>query len=103
MDRRGLPGNLQRPQPEPDRMAGKGRWIAAAGGRGSRTGIKRLRAQRELAVELAARRSMPRMRFGALPISFAGFLKVLLIAAVLAASLPVIAAEKIIAARVWPA
>lgn len=46
---------------------------------------------------------MSRVRCATLPISFTGFLKVVLLAAVLAASLPVLAAEKIIAARVWPA
>src|SRR5829696_5718338 len=62
--------------------------LVGQNGSGKSTLIKRLRAQRELAVQLAARRSMSHVPFGALPVSFTGFLKLLLLAAVLAASLP---------------
>src|SRR5204862_3650066 len=72
-------------------------------GRGNRPGIKRHRAQRELASELAARRTVPHPPRPALPASFARYVKLLILAALIAAAIPALAAEKILAARVWPA
>ena len=46
---------------------------------------------------------MSRMSRVALPVHLAGYLKYLLLAALLLAALPSFAAERILAARVWPA
>src|ERR1700686_1526752 len=101
MDRRRLSGKLQRAGGEPDRVAGEGRGTTAAGGYRNRVGNKRLRAQRELAIDLAQRPGMPRAARGAFPVSFASFLKFLLLAAVLLAAAPAFTAETILASRVW--
>src|SRR5688572_10798991 len=103
MDRRGVPGDLRRAQREPDRMAGEGRGPAARGGRGARAGAKRLRAQRELASELAARRALPRAHTRLASFRIEGFIKYLLFAVLLCSAWPVLAGEKVVAARVWPA
>src|SRR5688572_29338894 len=103
MDRRRFSGSLQWTHRVPGGMAGAGGGIVAAGGRGNRPGIKRLRAQRDLASRLAARRAMPEATRGAPPSHIAGFLKLLVFAALVAAAIPALAAEKILSARVWPA
>jgi N-acetylmuramoyl-L-alanine amidase len=84
-------------------MAGKGRVDAPARRRSDRPGVKQFRAQRELALVLAARPRVSRAPRAELPVSFAGILKFLLLAAALLAAVPAIAAEKIVASRVWPA
>src|SRR3954464_8851732 len=105
MDRRGIPGELRRAQREPGGMAGESGGNAAARGPGNPPRIKRLRSQRALAAELAARhanRAGARARLPAFPF---GILKYLALAAalLLAAALPAFGAEAILASRVWPA
>src|SRR5215210_7715683 len=103
MDRRRFSGNLQWAQRVPGGMAGEGGGTAAAGGRGNRPGIKRLRAQRDLASRLAARRAMPEAARRASPVHIAGYLKFLILAALIALAIPAFAADRVLAARVWPA
>src|SRR6185437_15266697 len=103
MDRRRLSGELQRGEREPHRVAGEGRGIGAAGGCGNHAHAKRLRAQRELHLELARRAEMPRASRAALPSFVVGILKLLVVAAALAAAYPAFSAETILATRVWPA
>src|SRR5258708_12069548 len=99
MDRRGLPGELQRAHCEPDRMAGKGRGLVAAGGRRNRPGIARVGAQCRAHFELGGRTEVPDAPRGII----ARCLKFLLFAlALIAASAP-FAAERVLASRVWPA
>src|ERR1700674_60437 len=99
MDRRGLPGELQRAQCEPDRMAGKGRWTAAARGRGNRPGIAWNGAQCRAHVEFAPGPEAARTPRGFI----ARLLKWLLLVAALFAAAAAFPAEKILASRVWPA
>src|SRR5258708_22046919 len=100
MDRRGLPGELQRAQCEPDRMAGKGRWHAAARGRGNRPGIARNGAQCRAHVELDSRPEMSRASRGAL----ARLITLVALAiALIAGSASSSAGEQIVSSRVWPA
>src|SRR5688572_15243580 len=104
MERRRIPGDLQRAQREPDRMAREGRRSLAAAGRGNRPGIKWRRAQRELALTLRARAKVPHTDGTVLPVPTYAFLKLLLVvAALLAMAAPVFAAEKVVSSRVWPA
>ena len=84
-------------------MAGEGRGIAAASRRGDRAPGKWLRAQRSLASELARRRSLPRAGGNAFRILASDFLKLFVIAAMLLVAVPALAAERIVASRVWPA
>src|ERR1700755_1926225 len=100
MDRRGIPGELQRAHCEPDRMAGKGRWTAAARGRGYRPGIARDGAQCRAHLDVAARAEVPHAHRGALArlVTLAAF-AIALIAGTAAAW----AGEKIVSSRVWPA
>src|SRR5258708_35872042 len=101
MDRRRLPGELQRAHCEPDRMAGKGRWTSAARGPGNRPGIAWHGTQCRARLEHAGGAEMPRASRGTL----ARFLRFLLLAAALLAATTSssFAGEKIIASRVWPA
>src|SRR5262245_55715342 len=100
MDRRGFQGELQRAQCEPDRMAGKGRWTAAARGRGNRPGIARNGAQCRAHLELDPRAEVPRPSRGTL----ARFLTLTAFAIALFAGTAVaLAGEKIVSSRVWPA
>src|SRR6476659_823034 len=100
MDRRGIPGELQRAQCEPGRMAGKGRWTTAARGLGYRPGIARSGSQCRAHAELAEGAEMPRDARGAL----ARFLTLAAIAiALLAGSAAALAGEAIVSSRVWPA
>src|SRR5258708_32551473 len=100
MDRRGLPGELQRAQGEPDRMAGKGRGNAAARGSGHRPGIARNGTQCRAHLEHAGGREVPRVHRGRI----ARVLKFLLLALALIVAAPSLsAAETILASRVWPA
>src|SRR5688572_14892223 len=106
MDRRWVPGQLQRPEREPGRVAGEGGRAAAPAGRGDRAGGKRLRAQRELAQQLARRTALHREGGGALRGLALDLMRILLFAALLfAATVPVLAlaSERIVASRVWPA
>src|SRR5512141_1992363 len=99
MDRRGIPGELQRAHCEPDRMAGKGRWAAAARGRGNRPGIAPRGARCRAHLDLVARPEVPRARRGALGRCLAW----LALVASLIAAPPSWSAEKIVSSRVWPA
>src|SRR5258708_11103674 len=101
MDRRRLPGELQRAHCEPDRMAGKGRWTSAARGPGNRPGIAWHGTQCRAHLEHAGGAEMPRASRGTL----ARFLRFLLLAAALLAATTSssFGGEKIIASRVWPA
>src|SRR5436190_21750556 len=103
MDRRRLSGQLQRAEREPGRVAGEGRGSPAASGRGDRAHGKRLRAQRELASQLAHRHDVPREGGHTFRVLSIDFLKWVLLAVVLAAAVPAFSAEKILASRVWPA
>src|SRR3954468_2939731 len=103
MDRRRLSGELQRAEREPGRVAGEGRGTPVASGRRDRAGVKRLRAQRELASELAHRHSPAREGQRVFHLLSFDFLKWVLVAALLAAAVPALSAEKILASRVWPA
>src|SRR5688572_16025439 len=104
MERRRISGELQRAHGEPDRMAREGRRTFAASGRGNRPGIKWRRAQRELALTLRSRGELSRAAGAALPAHSHLFLKLLLLAAaLLALAGPALAAEKVLASRVWPA
>src|SRR5688572_25119998 len=104
MERRGISGDLQRAQREPDRMAREGRRSLAAAGRGNRPGIKWRRAQRELASTLRSGGAIPAAPVGALSIHAAFILKLALaLAALLAVAAPVFASEKVVSSRVWPA
>src|SRR5947209_3152467 len=100
MDRRGLPGELQRAECEPDRMAGKGRWTAAARGRGHRPGIARGGTQCRAHLELDTRPEMPRVAGGALARALT---LALFTIAILAGTAAALAADKIVSSRVWPA
>src|SRR4051795_1232191 len=105
MDRRGLSGELRRAQREPGGMAGESGGAAAVRGPGDPPRIKRLRSQRALAAELAARhahRAMPRRPLPAIPLRFLKYFA-LAVALLLAATIPALSAETIIASRVWPA
>jgi N-acetylmuramoyl-L-alanine amidase len=84
-------------------MAGEGRGTTAAGGPGNHPRIKRLRAQRELALHLAARQRHRGVPGAALSVPLVTLLKYLLVAVALMLALPALAAEKILASRVWPA
>src|SRR5689334_23912420 len=99
MDRRRLSGELQRAQREPGGMAGEGRGTVAASRRADRAGGKRLRAQRELALELAHRHHVPREGREPFRLLSFDFLKWVLVAALLAAAVPALSAEKILASR----
>src|ERR1700681_1217861 len=101
MDRRRLPGELQRAHCEPDRMAGKGRWTSAARGPGNRPGIAWHGTQCRAHLEHAGGAEMPRAPRGTL----ARFLRFLLLAAALLAATTSssFGGEQIIASRVWPA
>src|SRR5438128_1939784 len=105
MDRRGLPGELRRARREPGGMAAESGRPAAARGPDDPPRIKRLRSQRELAAELAARHAHRGVPRAAVAFDLAGFLKlaVLALALLVAAALPAFAAEKVLASRVWPA
>src|ERR1700674_5710653 len=103
MDRRGFPGELQRAQCEPDRMAGKGRWTASARGCGNRPGIARSGAQCRAHVELAGGPEVPRLPSRPLRVSGFRFLRFVCIALAAFAAACSIAGEKILASRVWPA
>src|SRR6185437_9374838 len=103
MDRRRLPGELQRGEREPHRVAGESGGLGAARGRGNHAHAKRLRAQRELHLQLARRTEVPRASRRALPSFVVGVLKLLLLAAALAVAYPAFSAEMILASRVWPA
>src|SRR5258708_7420913 len=100
MDRRGFPGELQRAQCEPDRMAGKGRWPVAARGRGNRPGIARNGTQCRALLELDSRPEVPGASRGTLArlITLAAFAIALFMGTAV-----VFAAERIVSSRVWPA
>src|SRR5437868_4899715 len=100
MDRRGLPGEFQRAQCEPDRMAGKGRWHAAARGCGNRPGIARNGTQCRAHVELDPRAEAAHVSRAAL----ARVLTWVAVAIALFAGTAVAwAGEQIVSSRVWPA
>src|SRR5689334_1548643 len=99
MDRRGLPGELQRAHFEPDRMAGKGRWHAAARGRGNRPGIAWRRSQCRAHVEIDPRAEAAHASRGAI----ARALTLLAFALALVAGTFAWAGEQIVSSRVWPA
>src|SRR5512142_250351 len=103
MDRRRLSGELQRAEREPDRVAGESGGIGAARRRGNHAHAKRLRAQRELHLQLARRAEMPHAPRGTTRSLALEILKYVLIAALLAAAYPAFSEEKILASRVWPA
>src|SRR5205085_1318764 len=100
MDRRGIPGELQRAHCGPDRMAGKGRWTSAARGRASRPGIARGGAQCRAHLDDAARAELPRAHRGTLArlVAFTAFALALIVGTAVAW-----AGEKIVSSRVWPA
>src|ERR1700752_1536220 len=100
MDRRGLQGELQRAQCEPDRMAGAGRWAAAARGRGGRPGIARSGSQCRAHLELdrgTEGRHPARGTLAHLVKQALIFVAALIVATVAAAG------EKVVSSRVWPA
>src|SRR5947209_8377056 len=99
MDRRGLPGELQRAHFEPDRMAGKGRWNVAARGRGNRPGIAWNGSQCRAHVELDPRPEDAHASRGAL----ARVLTLAALAIALFAGTIAWAGEQIVSSRVWPA
>src|SRR3979409_2143772 len=100
MDRRGIPGELQRAHCEPDRMAGKGRWTSAARRRRNPPGIAPSGAQCRAHLEHVARTEMPDAPRGTL----ARLLTLAALAiALLAGTAAGLASEKIVASRVWPA
>src|SRR3954469_5117533 len=103
MDRRGLSGELRRTHREPGGMAHEGGRPAAGRRRGDHPGTKSHRAQRELASELARRHRMYHVPGGAYGLAIRNILKLALLAALLVAAAPAFSAEKILAARVWPA
>src|SRR3954471_2370855 len=105
MDRRGLPGELRRARREPGGMGGESGRPAAARGPDDPPRIKRLRSQRELAAELAARHAHRGMPREALVLDWVHYMKLaaLALALLVAAALPALAAEKVLASRVWPA
>src|SRR5258705_3425837 len=100
MDRRGIPGELQRAQCEPDRMAGKGRWTAAARGRGARPGIARNGTQCRAHLELDSRTEVPGASRGMLArlLALAAFA-----IALFAGTAVALAGERIASSRVSPA
>src|SRR5258706_5900867 len=100
MDRRGFPGELQRAQCEPDRMAGKGRWPVAARGRGDRPGIARNGTQCRAHLELDSGPEVPGASRGTLArlITLAAFAIALFMG-----TAAVLAGERIVSSRVWPA
>src|SRR5690349_18227056 len=103
MDRRGLPGELQRAHGEPHRVAGESRWRPAARGPGSRPGIawRGTQCRAHLALgEGAEGAHAPREP---LRVSFFRFLRLIVVAAAALAAACTFAAEKILASRVWPA
>src|SRR6185503_19774873 len=99
MDRRGIPGELQRAHCEPDRMAGKGRWTSAARGPGYRPGIARNWTQCRAHFELDEGRARARAHRAIA----ARFLSLTLLAVALAAATAAFAGERLISSRVWPA
>src|SRR2546423_1132309 len=99
MDRRGIPGELQRAACEPDRMAGKGRWTSAARGPGNRPGIARNGSQCRAHLELDGGSESPRAHRRIAR----RILRFLLLAAALIAASFAFAGEKVISSRVWPA
>src|ERR1700682_618638 len=101
MDRRGFPGELQRAQCEPDRMAGKGRWTACARGCGNRPGIARNGTQCRAHAELAGGRGVPRLPSRPLRVSRFRFLRLVFIALAAFTAACSLAGEKILATRVW--
>src|SRR6202158_491758 len=103
MDRRGLPGELQRAQCEPDRMAGKGRGTATARRRGNRPGIARHGTQCRAHLEFSGGAGVPRASERALRLLGLRLLRVALIAIAALAAAASIGAERIVASRVWPA
>src|SRR4051812_24295446 len=100
MDRRGLSGELQRAQCEPDRMAGEGRWHVAARRPGDRPGIAWHGTQCRAHVELAARPEMPRAARGSLRVSALRFLRLFVLALAACASACAVAGDRILASRV---
>src|SRR5690349_8253594 len=103
MDRRGLPGELQRAHGEPHRVAGESRWRPAARGPGSRPGIawRGTQCRAHLALgEGAEGAHAPREP---LRVSFFRFLRLICVAAAALAAACTFADEKILASRVWPA
>src|SRR5436190_9769895 len=103
MERRRISGELQRAHGEPDRVAGEGGRPASSRGHRNRPGIKWRRAQRELASSLRARAEMPRTDRAARSFHVSALLKILLLAALVALAAPVLAGERVLASRVWPA
>src|SRR6478609_5598356 len=99
MDRRGIPGELQRAHCEPDRMAGKGRWASAARGPGNRPGIAWNGTQCRAHVEHDERRARARAHRGIA----ARVVSLALLAVALVAATVAFAGEKVISSRVWPA
>ena len=84
-------------------MAAEGGRPAAARGPGNRAGAKPHRAQRELALHLSQGRRDARAAGSHFRFSLSDFLKLLLFAAIIAAAAPAFSADRILAARVWPA
>src|SRR5438445_3688978 len=103
MDRRGFPGELQRAQCEPDRMAGKGRGNAAARGRGDRPGIAWRGTQCRAHVEFARGPEVPRAARRSLRVSAFRFIRLIALALAACAAACSFAGEKVLASRVWPA
>src|SRR4051812_22485396 len=102
MDRRRIPGDLRRTQRDPGGMAAEGRGPVATAGRGDRARGQWRRAQRELALVLRARAEMRDARRAGVSVRLIDFLKLLLLALLIVAATPLLAAEKIVATRVWP-
>src|SRR5438874_7097714 len=113
MDRRGLPGELQRAHCEPDRMARESRWHAAARRPGGRPGIAWRGTQCRAHLALAEGAEAPHAPREPLRVSFFRFLRLITLAAVALAAACTFAADvvegragksqQILASRVWPA
>src|SRR6266851_3272523 len=113
MDRRRLPGELQRAHCEPDRVARESRWHAAACGPGSRPGIAWRGTQCRAHLALAEGAEAPRARREPLRVSFFRFLRLIAVAAAALAAACTFATDggpqrigagqTILASRVWPA
>src|SRR5438034_9806237 len=112
MDRRGIPGELQRAHGESHRVAGESRWRGrgagpepvATRGRGGRPGIAWRGTQCRAHLALGEGAEAAHAPREALHVSLFRFLRLILIAAAaLAAACTFAATDRIIASRVWPA
>src|SRR6188768_4283367 len=100
MDRRGLPGELRRPQRDRHRMAGEGRDVAAPGGPGNPARVRGAGAGSGTELQHPGGPKVP----GAARAALRTFLYVYLIAFLVALGLrSALGAEPIVSSRVWPA